>query len=277
MNTIGDQFRFTSFGESHGPAIGGVIDGCPSGIELDFAYINKELARRRGSVEQGNSARAAVESDEIEWLSGIFEGKTLGSPIAFIIRNKEANPEDYAALRDVYRPGHADWVYEQKYGLRDYRGGGRSSGRITVAWVVAGAIAKQIISSIGIQVSAKAEVDATALEVAKSVGSSIDGEVRCTINGMPVGVGEPVFNKLSARLAHALMSIPAVDSFSYKGGINGGISNGEPIEMLIHVKAAATQMAVYGGRHDVCIATRIPVIAESMIAITLADLLLIKA
>lgn len=276
MNTIGNQFSFTSFGESHGPAIGGVIDGCPAGLAIDFAYINKELARRRGSVEMGNSARAEIEADEVEWLSGIFEGKTLGSPIAFIIRNKEANPQDYITLRDTYRPGHADWVYEQKYGLRDYCGGGRSSGRITVAWVVAGAIAKQVIASQGIAICAHAEIDDEALQIAKTMGTSIDGEVKCTISGMPVGVGEPIFDKLSARLAHALMSIPAVDSFSYKGGINGGISNGEPIEIRIHVKAAATQMAVYGGRHDVCIATRMPVIAESMIAITLADLLLLR-
>lgn len=259
MNTIGNKFRFTSFGESHGVAIGGVIDGCPSGMTIDYDLIQQDLLRRKAE----GSLRALNEKDEIEWLSGIFEGKTLGSPIAFMIRNTDAHSEDYEALKTVYREGHADWVYEQKYGLRDWRGGGRASGRITVAWVVAGSIAKQILRDRNIQIKAECTC----------VNERNDGEVECTISGMPVGIGDPVFGKLSARLSFALMSIPAVDSFAYKGGINGGISNGKDISLHIHVKAPATDMAIYGGRHDICIAKRMPVIAEAMVALTIVDYL----
>lgn len=259
MNTIGNKFRFTSFGESHGVAIGGVIDGCPSGMTIDTDLIQQDLLRRK----KDGSARAQNEADEIEWLSGIFEGKTLGSPIAFMIRNTDAHSEDYEALKNVYREGHADWVYEQKYGLRDWRGGGRSSGRITVGWVVAGSIAKQILLQKNIHIAAECI----------RVNEGNDGEVECIISGMPIGIGDPVFGKLSARLSFALMSIPAVDSFTYQGGINGGISNGQDITIKVHVKAPATDMNVYGGRHDICIAKRLPVIAEAMVAITIADYL----
>ena len=141
MNTIGEKYRFTSFGESHGPAIGGVIDGCPAGVRLDMQLIEKELLRRKGAGAAGVSPRAAAEADEVEWLSGLMDGVTLGTPIAFLIRNTAARPEDYEALKDVFRPGHADFTYQAKYGIRDYRGGGRASARETAARVVAGTIA----------------------------------------------------------------------------------------------------------------------------------------
>ena len=230
MNTFGHNFRFTSFGESHGLAIGGVIDGVPAGIHIDFNLIREELARRAGKGSIGVSPRALREPDEVEWLSGVIESDkvtkdkgqrelvTLGTPIAFIIRNKDARPEDYEWLKNTYRVGHADRTYEQKYGIRDWRGGGRASARETAGRVVAGCIAKQMLRLKGINIHARlvqvgAETDPLKFdEIIAAVhaeGDSIGGIVECVIDGLHAGIGEPIFHKLQAELAFAVMSINA--------------------------------------------------------------------
>ena len=231
MNTFGDKWAFTSFGESHGRAIGGVLDGVPAGLHIDIDLIRQELDRRRGVTGDGLpvtgvSPRAVREPDEVEWLSGVMEIKneelkiknfvTLGTPIAFLIRNRDARPEDYEWLRHTYRTGHADRVYEQKYGIRDHRGGGRASARETAARVVAGSIARQQLAQQGIQIHASliqvgSETDPTRFSdtIARyqQDGDSIGGIIECTITGLPVGTGEPIFDKLQAHLAFAIMSI----------------------------------------------------------------------
>lgn len=281
MNTIGNIFRFTDFGESHGVAVGGVLDGVPSQMRIDMEAIRHDLDRRAGRI--GNlavSERAKEETDEVEWLSGLLDGVTLGTPIAFIIRNTNARPEDYEALKDVYREGHADKVYEQKYGIRDYRGGGRASARETVARVVAGSIAKQILAKNGITIEGQLvqvgeETDPTKfkalLEAVRDAGDSVGGVVECHIKGLPAGVGEPIFDKLQARLAYAIMSINGCRSFSYDSGIIGGISDGKEIVFRCRFKATATKMREFGGRHDVCIAVRAVPVVEAMAALTICD------
>ena len=281
MNTIGNILRFTDFGESHGVAVGGVLDGVPSQMRIDMEAIRHDLDRRAGRI--GNlavSERAKEETDEVEWLSGLLDGVTLGTPIAFIIRNTNARPEDYEALKDVYREGHADKVYEQKYGIRDYRGGGRASARETVARVVAGGIAKQILAKDGIHIEGQLvqvgdETDPTKfkalLEAVEQAGDSVGGAVECRIKGMPAGVGEPIFDKLQARLAYAIMSINGCRSFSYDSGIIGGISDGKEIIFRCRFKATATKMREFGGRHDVCIAVRAVPVVEAMAALTICD------
>ena len=281
MNTIGNILRFTDFGESHGVAIGGVLDGVPSQLHIDFNAIRHDLDRRAGRTgDLAVSERAKEEKDEVEWLSGLLDGVTLGTPIAFIIRNTNARPEDYEALKNVYREGHADKVYEQKYGIRDYRGGGRASARETVARVVAGSIAKQILAKDGIRVEGRLvqvgeETDETKfkalLESVRDAGESVGGVVECRIKGLPVGVGEPIFDKLQARLAYAIMSINGCRSFEYESGIVGGISDGNEIVFRCRFKATATKMKEYGGRHDVCIAVRAVPIVEAMAALTICD------
>jgi len=296
MNTIGQNIRFTDFGESHCTAIGGVIDGFPSRFAIDETAIRTDLDRRagrtinnNGCAQTGVSARAQAEKDEIEWLSGVIreEGKliTLGSPIAFIIRNTDARPEDYETLKDICRDGHADWVYEQKYGIRDYRGGGRASARETVARVVAGSLAKQLLAQNNISVNAQlAQVgDETEpskfyelLQSVQEAGESIGGVVECRINGLPVGVGEPIFDKLQARLAYAIMSINGCRSFEYYSGIVGGISDGNEIVFRCRFKPTATKMKDFGGRHDACIAVRATAVVEAMTAITILDVKLLN-
>lgn len=223
MNTFGTTFRFTSFGESHGPAIGGVIDGCRAGLKIDFAAIDRELQRRKDGCA-GISARAAAEEDRVEWLSGLLDGVTLGTPIAFVIRNTAAREEDYAELRDVFRPGHADEAYEKKYGIRDPRGGGRASARETAARVVAGAIAKQVLAAHGISVEARLvqvgdETDekrfAETVGKAQQDGDSVGGVVECRITGVPAGMGEPLFGKVQCLLSSAIFSIPACRAFVF--------------------------------------------------------------
>ncbi len=264
MNTIGHIFRLTTFGESHGTAIGGVIDGCPSQLKLDFDFIDKELLRRK--TAQSSTASQRKESDRIEWLSGMLDGITLGTPIAFMVRNEDANSADYEALKDVYRPSHADFTYEQKYGLRDWRGGGRASARTTLPIVVAGAIAKQILKEKDIQIVAKVTETGDA-EQAQKEGDTVGGIVECRIIGVSAGLGEPMFNKFSAELAHAMFSLPAVKGFeigdgfalarmkgteandtfinksgkittltNHSGGIQGGISNGNDIVFRVAFK-----------------------------------------
>ena len=215
MNTFGHLFRLTTFGESHGAAIGGIIDGCPSNLKLDFDFIDSELLRRKTAQSSTSSQRK--EPDQIEWLSGFLDGVTLGTPIAFMVRNKDAKSADYEALRDVYRPSHADFTYEQKYGIRDWRGGGRASARTTLPIVVAGAIAKQILKGKGIQVAAEVTFMGDA-EQARKEGDTVGGIVECRIVGVPAGLGEPMFGKFSAELAHAMFSLPAVKGFEVGDG-----------------------------------------------------------
>ena len=264
MNTLGHIFRLTTFGESHGTAIGGVIDGCPSQLKLDFDFIDSELLRRKTAQESTASQRK--ETDKIEWLSGLLDGVTLGTPIAFMVRNVDCKPEDYEALKDVYRPSHADFAYEQKYGIRDWRGGGRASARTTLPIVVAGAIAKQVLKEKGIQIVAQV-TDMGDAEQARREGDTVGGIVECRITGVPAGLGEPMFGKFSAELAHAMFSLPAVKGFevgdgfalagmkgseandtfinkdgkittatNHSGGIQGGITNGNDVVFRVAFK-----------------------------------------
>lgn len=301
MNTFGNNFRLTTFGESHGPAIGGIIDGCPAGVAIDFEFINQELRRRREGDEPSPLTTARKEADCIEWLSGIYDGTTIGTPLAFCVRNNDCHSSDYDLLKDCCRPGHADYTYQEKYGIRDHRGGGRASGRETVARVIAGAIAKQLIQQKGITISSTVK----------------DFQVSCTIKGLSAGVGNPIFDRLNARLSYSAFSIPSAASFvmgdapdswqradfadqwnadgrgetltktNHCGGIQGGISNGMPV--IFHVgfhrpvtkpegmicrnnDGSLTEVAPHG-RHDADHSSRLPVIVESMAALTIADLI----
>lgn len=264
MNTLGHIFRLTTFGESHGTAIGGVIDGCPSQLKLDFDFVYSELNRRK--TAQSETASQRKETDEIEWLSGLLDGVTLGTPIAFIVRNIDCKSSDYDNLKDVYRPSHADFTYEQKYGIRDWRGGGRASARTTLPIVVAGAVAKQILKAQNIEIEAK--IDAIGdVQQAHIDGDTVGGIAKCTIHGVPTGLGEPMFGKFSAELAHAMFSLPAVKGFeigdgfalanmkgseandtfinmdghiatltNHSGGIQGGITNGKDVVFRVAFK-----------------------------------------
>lgn len=229
VNTFGTHFSLTTFGESHGVAIGGVIDGCPSGLEIDFAMIEAELEKRKTGADMVSSQRK--EPDEVVYLSGIFEGKTLGTPIAFMVKNKDARPEDYDDVKDIYRPSHADYTYQQKYGRRDHRGGGRSSARTLLPCVVAGTIARQILSSYGItiksyvtQIGEVAKDDISKdemmemLKKIKAEGDTVGAKVRVEIDNVPAGVGDPQFRKLQSVLAQAMFSINAVKGFEYGEG-----------------------------------------------------------
>ena len=309
-NRLGNLFSLTSFGESHGPAIGGVVDGMPAGVKIDLDQVNHELARRRPG--QGGISSSRKETDEVEILSGIMDGITLGTPIGFIIRNRDQRPEDYDHLKDVFRPSHADFTYQAKYGIRDHRGGGRASERETVSRVVAGALAKQALLQLGISISAQA---ATVVDELPH-GDTIGGVVLCAIKGVNPGIGEPVFGKLSSQLAEAMMSIPAAKGFeiglgfdfvnhlgsevldkwvfkdgkivtetNYSGGIQGGISNGNDIFFKVAFKPVATLMQpVEGidsqgnvvaieprGRHDACVVPRAIPVVEAMAAIVVLD------
>lgn len=229
MNSYGERFRLTTFGESHGPAIGGIIDGCPSGWRLDVSMIQEALDRRRPGTVALTSARR--EPDRVEILSGILEdGTTLGSPIAFLIRNVDARSKDYETLRDIYRPGHADYTWEKKYGVRDHRGGGRSSARETAARVVGGAVAAQWLRQfygvsfetrlvqVGRVNSPDREELLAEIDRVRLLGDSVGGIVAGRISGLPTGIGEPVGDKLQSRLAMAMMSINAAKGFEYGDG-----------------------------------------------------------
>ena len=251
MNTFGNIFRLTSFGESHGLAIGGIIDGCPSGIDMDMDFIQNELDRRRPG--QSSITTPREEGDKVVFLSGIFEGKTTGAPIAFNVYNKNQHSSDYDNLKDVYRPSHADYTYAKKYGNRDYRGGGRSSARETIARVVAGGVAKLILHKLSIEVigftsqvgNIKLDNDYSKydfnniestpvrcpditianemiqlIEEVKADGDTIGGVVTCIVQGTPVGLGEPVFGKLHAALGSAMLGINAVKGFEYGQGFD---------------------------------------------------------
>lgn len=252
MNTIGHIFRLTTFGESHGEAIGGVIDGMPAGIEVDMDFIQAELNRRRPG--QSDITTGRNEADKVEILSGVFEGKTTGSPVGFIVRNTNHHSQDYENMRCLFRPSHADFTYQQKYGIRDHRGGGRSSARVTISRCVAGAFAKLALKELGISIEAytsqvgeialdhnykkydlsqtetnavrcpdadKAkEMEALIREV-KAEGDTIGGTITCVIKGCPVGLGEPEFGKLHQELGAAMLSINAAKGFEYGEGFAG--------------------------------------------------------
>lgn len=301
-NTIGQLFKITTFGESHGEAVGVVIDGCPPLLEVDIDFINNEMTRRRPGQSALTTQRN--EDDQVQILSGIFEGKTTGAPIAIVIPNKDQRSKDYDALKDVYRPSHADYVYEEKYGIRDYKGGGRSSARATASVVAAGAIAKLLLQQQDISIKAYVnqvgeietplpytKLDLTQIEKnivrcphpetaeqmiaeigkAKNEGDSLGGSITCVIQNTPAGLGEPVFDKLQADLAKAMLSINATKGFEYgsgfegtklkgsqhndsfinddntvktttnnSGGIQGGISNGMDIYCKVAFKPTAT-------------------------------------
>ena len=296
-NSIGKLFTLTTFGESHGAALGGIIDGCPSNITIDLDFIQSELDRRKPG--QSKIVTQRKEADEVKFLSGIFEGKTTGTSIGFIIENENQKSNDYDHLKDTFRPSHADFTYDQKYGNRDYRGGGRTSARETVNWVVAGAIAKQIIPEIKINAFVSSvgdifinkpyqELDFNLIESnpvrcpdlekasemeeyilkIKKEGDTVGGTITCVIQNVPIGLGEPVFDKLHAQLGKAMLSINAVKGFEYgggfcaakmkgsehndlfnedgttksnlSGGIQGGISNGMDIYFRVAFKPVAT-------------------------------------
>ena len=236
-NTFGNNFTLTTFGESHGEAIGGVIDGCPSGLLIDFNMIEEELQRRKTGTNSAMSQRK--ESDKVIFLSGIFEGRTLGTPIAFMVRNEDARSSDYENVKDIYRPSHADFTYQQKYGIRDYRGGGRGSARTLLPCVVAGAIAKQILQQHDVEIRSfvtqigeersdafSAEEIVAILNKVKMENDTVGAVVRVEIDNMPVGVGEPHFRKLQAVLAQAMFSINAVKGFEYGEGFHAAAMRG---------------------------------------------------
>ena len=251
-NTFGNLFRLTTFGESHGEAIGGVVDGMPPGIDIDLAFIQNELNRRRPGQSRITTSRQ--EADQVELLSGVFEGKSTGCPIGFIVRNQNQHSQDYEDLRSLFRPSHADYTYYNKYGIRDHRGGGRSSARITISRVVGGALAKLVLQQKGITIQAyTSQVGAIALErdyhrydlsltetnavrcpdpqkaaemealiaQVKAEGDTIGGIITCVVKGCPAGVGEPEFGKLHAALGAAMLSINAVKGFEYGDGFDG--------------------------------------------------------
>lgn len=236
-NTFGTNFCLTTFGESHGEAIGGVIDGCPAGLQIDFNMIEEELKRRKTASTSTSSQRK--ESDKVVFLSGVFEGKTLGTPIAFMVKNEDARPADYDNIKNVYRPSHADFTYQQKYGIRDYRGGGRGSARTLLPCVVAGCLAKQILSSQGIKIHSYVtqigdvkkdmfshEEMQSVLQKVKEERDTVGAVVRVEIDNMPAGIGEPYFRKLQAVLAQAMFSINAVKGFEYGEGFNAASMRG---------------------------------------------------
>lgn len=301
-NSIGKLFKLTTFGESHGVAIGGIIDGCPAGLTLDLEAIQNELNRRKPG--QSNIVTQRKEPDTVEFLSGIFEGKTTGTSIGFIIKNTNQKSKDYSDIKNTFRPSHADFTYTKKYGIRDYRGGGRSSARETANWIVAGAIAKQLLSTIKINAFtssvgdislqkpyqkldfSKTESNAVrcpdtelaekmieSIQKIKKQGDTIGGTITCVAQNVPIGFGEPIFDKLHARLGHTMLSINAVKGFEYgsgfegttlkgsehndafntdgstktnlSGGIQGGISNGMDIYFKVAFKPVATLLQKY--------------------------------
>lgn len=352
-NSFGHLFKVTTFGESHGTAIGGIIDGCPAGIELNLEEIQRQLDRRKPG--QSKIVTQRKESDTVEFLSGIFEGKSTGTPIAFVIKNQDQRSKDYSHIAETFRPSHADYTYQSKYGWRDYRGGGRSSARETASRVVAGAVAQQVLKQKGIHLWAyvsqvgsiqlnqspqevtpdlidtnvvrcpdentAAQMEELILKIKKE-GDTIGGVVSCFIQGAPVGLGEPVFDRLNAELAKAMFSINAVKGFelgsgfssvtmkgsehndefytdedgrirtktNFSGGIQGGISNGEPIYFKVAFKPVATLIQKQNtvnlkgdtvemmgkGRHDPCVVPRAVPIVEAMAALVILDYYLIR-
>lgn len=345
-NSFGKLLRLSTFGESHGPAIGGVLEGFPAGVSIDLEAVQSQMDRRKPG--QSNLSSQRKESDTVQLLSGVFEGKSTGTPIGILIPNQDAKSKDYDHLKENYRPSHADRVYDQKYGHRDYRGGGRSSARETAVRVAAGALAAQIIPQVRIRAYVSGvgplsldtsktlnltTIDAfstrcpdpdmhqqfeKAILEARKQGDTLGGIITCVVEGLPAGLGEPVFDKLHAELGKAMLSINAVKGFeigegfaaakmrgsqhndtytesgerisNHAGGVEGGISTGEPIFFRVAFKPVATIMrdqtginasgqavTVSGkGRHDPCVVPRAVPIVEAMTALVLADYYLLN-
>ncbi len=345
MNRFGERFAFTTFGESHGKALGCVVDGVPAGLEIDEAFIQSELDRRKPGKSKFETQRK--ESDTVEILSGVFEGKTTGTPIAMVIYNENQKSKDYSNVKDLFRPGHADYTYFHKYGIRDYRGGGRSSARETAARVAAGAIAKLMLRELGIGVmSGIVEIDGIhagenldfehakqsqifaldpsveeaqkeAVEQALNAHDSVGGAAYIRVTGAPAGLGEPMYRKLDGAIADAMMGLNAVKAVeigdgvaasrskgsrnndqitskgfesNHAGGILGGISNGDDIITKVYFKPTPSifieqktvdvhnndQTYFLKGRHDPCVAIRGSIVCESMMALVLADMVLLN-
>ena len=348
-STFGKLFRIATFGESHGGGVGVVVEGCPPRLEIDLAEIQRDLDRRKPGQSKLTTPRQ--EADQAEILSGLFEGKTLGTPIGILVRNKDARPASYEHMKDIYRPSHADYTYEAKYGIRNWQGGGRASARETIGRVAAGAIARKLLREVaGVEilawVSRVHEVEArvnpedvtleqveanivrcpdseAALEMenridaARKQGDSLGGVVQCIATNVPPGLGEPVFDKLEAELARAMMSLPASKGFEIgsgfagtrltglqhndsfipgedgrprtttnrSGGVQGGISNGESIDIRVAFKPTATISSAQEtvdsagnavtleaqGRHDPCVLPRAVPMVEAMMCLVLAD------
>lgn len=322
MNSFGRIFRVHIFGESHGPAVGVTIDGCPAGIPLSAEDFEKDIERRKAGAA-GTTPRK--EDDTPEILSGVFNNITTGAPITIIFRNNNTRSADYEALRATPRPGHADFVLHKKFdGYNDYRGGGHSSGRLTVCLVAAGVVAKKVLNGITINatlVEAGGSTDIeSAIQKAVEEQDSIGGIVSCTVKGLPVGLGEPFFDSAESFISHIAFSIPAIKGIEFgsgfgaakmkgsehndaitdadgttktnnAGGINGGITNGNELNFRIAVKPTSStpkeqqtwnnktqqvESFTVKGRHDLCIALRVPVVAEAAAAIALADMLLLN-
>lgn len=303
MNSFGQQLRLTTYGESHGVAIGGVVDGLPAGIVVDMERVAVALTRRRQGDISHDTVTARQEEDKVEWLSGLLDGTTTGQPVAFAIHNSDMRSDDYATLHDVCRPGHADYSWKCRYGVHDWRGGGRASGRETVARVVAGCLAQQFCQQRWNGMDIHATVD----------GSHC---VICRIDGVTAGVGNPIFDRLNARLAYAMMSIPSAIGFemgagfaaadwdakdwrdewnddgttrtNHCGGVQGGVSNGMPIVFRVafhkpvtvpgeemtcrNVDETTLQTITISGRHDKDHIGRLPVVVESMAYLVLGDM-----
>ncbi len=321
MNSFGTIFRVSVFGESHGPAVGVTVDGCPIGIPLSEADLLPDLERRKSGAK-GTTPR--TEADSPEFLSGVYNGHTTGAPLTVIFRNTNVRSADYDALKDMPRPGHADFTARQKFkGFNDPRGGGHFSGRLTVCLVAAGAIAKKVCAGIDIQAKlieagGSTDID-SALDAALASGDSIGGIVECRANGIEAGLGEPFFNSVESVIAQLAFSIPAIKGIEFgsgfnaaqmrgsvhndrivdmagtttsnhAGGINGGITNGNELvfrlavkptssigleQQTMNLRTGAMEKLQVRGRHDACIALRVPVVAEAITAIALADLLLL--
>ena len=344
MNSFGHKFKFSTFGESHGKALGCIVDGVPAGIKIDEEFIQSEMNRRKPG--QNEYATARKEGDKVEILSGVFEGYTTGTSIAMVIFNENQKSKDYSNIKDLFRPGHADFTYWNKYGIRDYRGGGRSSARETAARVAAGSIAKLLLKEIGVEIqSGICAIDTVtanqydfaharssdifaldkneeqnqkdAILNAKNEHNSVGGVALINVKNTPIGLGEPIYFKLDSQIANAMMSINAVkaveigdgieaakvkgfdnndqirlDGFksNHSGGILGGISNGDDINIKVHFKATPSVFIKQDtidtndnevncelkGRHDPCVAIRGSVVAESMMALVLADMAILN-
>ncbi len=344
MNTFGHRFRFTTFGESHGKALGCIVDGVPAGIKIDEEFIQNEMDRRKPGKNKYATARK--EGDKVEILSGVFEGITTGTSLAMVIFNENQKSKDYSNIKDLFRPGHADFTYFNKYGTRDYRGGGRSSARETAARVAAGAIAKLMLKELGIKIQsgiyeidgieakefdfskvADSEIFALdrnveqaqkdAILAAKNKHNSVGGVALINVSNVPIGLGEPLYHKLDSQIANAMVSINAVKAIeigdgilaskvkgldnndqirsngfktNHSGGMLGGISNGEDINVKVYFKATPSifikqdTVDIYNqevncelkGRHDPCVAVRGSVVAESMMSLVLADMVLLN-
>ena len=345
MNTFGIALRITTFGESHGEGIGCVIDGLPAGLKIDEAFIESMMKRRAPGLNRFSTQRK--EADKVQILSGVFEGISTGTPICLWIANTSSKSSDYENIKDIFRPGHADFTYFKKYGLRDYRGGGRSSARESAARVAAGAIAKLLLQEFNIQVRSgicsigdvvgsefdfeyaknseiyaldkqKEDAQKALIESAKNKHNSVGGVALIEASGLPVGLGEPLYHKLDGAIAEALMGLNAIKAVeigdgilssaqygnehndemdkkgfktNHSGGILGGISNGNIVRVKAHFKPTPSiflpqdtldvngkqQVCKIKGRHDPCVAVRGSVVAESMVALVIADMLLLHS